>query len=56
MDYAINYFEKGNELLAKKRYQDAIQQYEKDLKKRKVKQSLQSNLQYGHCLQLLGKA
>ena len=32
MKYATNYFEKGNELLAKKRYLEAIQHYEKDLK------------------------
>ena len=32
MKSVINYFEKGNELLAKKRYAEAIISYEKDLK------------------------
>ena len=32
MKSSINYFEKGNELLAQKKYADAIQCYEKDLK------------------------
>ena len=55
MNYTINYFEKGNELLAKKMYQEAIQQYEKDLKNGKLNSRYKVVYNMGIAYSYLGK-
>ena len=55
MKYATNYFEKGNELLAKKKYLEAIQHYEKDLKNGGFNSKYKAMYNMGIAYSYLGK-
>ena len=55
MQYATNYFEKGNELLAKKKYLEAIQHYEKDLKNGRFNSKYKAMYNMGIAYSYLGK-